>query len=130
MSTTRSERQGQTEVGIVNHVGLEFAALGATVRGRDITAYTKLNGHRLVLTTWAGKTMLASRSEVVRRHPDGSLVVLFRLTRRRFVVGYALGDGGMLFRGELLTDASDDEARRAAIYISNVCAAFDDVCAA
>lgn len=126
MSTSRSERNGQTEVGIVAHEGREFAALGATVQGRNVTAYTKLDGHRIVLTTWAGKIMLACRSEVVRRHRDGSLVILFRLTRRRFIVGYALGDSGMLFRGELLTDASEDEARRAAVYIANLCAAFDD----
>jgi hypothetical protein len=126
MSTSRSERHGQTEVGIVSHEGREFAALGATVHGRDITAYTRLDGHRIVLTTWAGKTMLACRSEVVRRHQDGSLVLAFRLTRRRFVVGYALGDGGMLSRGELLTDTTEEEARRAAVYIANFCAAFDD----
>lgn len=125
MSTTRSERHGQTEIGIIAPEGREFAALGATVHGRDITAYTKLDGHHIDLTTWAGKTMLACRSEVVRRHRDGSLVLIFRLTRRRFVVGYALG-GGMLFRGELLTDATEDEARRAAVYIANMCAAFDD----
>lgn len=126
MTISRSERSGQTEIGIVSHDGREFTALGATVRGRDITAYTKLDGHRIVLTTWAGKTMLACRGEVVRRHRDGSLVVLFRLTNGRFVVGYALGDSGMLFRGELLTGSTDDEARRAAVYISNLCAAFDD----
>jgi hypothetical protein len=125
MSTSRSERHGQTEVGIVTHDGREFAALGATVRGRDITAYTKLDGHRLVLTTWAGKTMLACRCEVVRRHRDGSLVLIFRLTHRRFVVGYALGDSGMLFRGELVTGMTD-EARRSAVFISNLLAAFDD----
>jgi hypothetical protein len=130
MSTSRSERHGQTEVGIVSQDGQEFAAIGATVHGRDITAYTKLDGHRIVLTTWAGKTMLACRSEVVRRHRDGSLVLIFRLTRCRFIVGYALGGSGMLFRGELLTDATDDEARRAAVFISNLCAAFDDVDAA
>jgi hypothetical protein len=126
MSTTRSERHGQTEIGIVIHDGREFSALGATVHGRDITAYTKLEGHRIVLTTWCGKTMLACRHDVVRRHRDGSLVLVFRLTRRRFVVGYALGDSGMLFRGELLTDATEDDARRAAVYIANMCAAFDD----
>jgi hypothetical protein len=126
MSTTRSDRHGQTEVGIVTHEGREFAALGATVHGRDITAYTKLDGSRIVLTTWTGKTMLACRNVVVRRHRDGSLILMFRLTRRRFVVGYALGESGMLFRGELLTDATDDEARRAAVYIANLCAAFDD----
>jgi hypothetical protein len=124
--STRSERHGQTEVGIVSHDGREFAALGATVHGRNVTAYTKLDGHRIVLTTWAGKTMLACRSEVVRRHRDGSLVLLFRLTNSRFVVGYALGDSGMLFRGELLTDATDEEARRAAVCIANFFAAFDD----
>lgn len=126
MSTSRSERHGQTEIGIVSHEGQEFAALGATVHGRDITAYTKLDGSRIVLTTWAGKTMLACRCEVVRQHRDGSHILVFRLTRRRFVVGYALGDSGMLFRGELVTGRTDDEARRAAVYISNFCAAFDD----
>lgn len=126
MSDTRSERHGQTEVGIVTHEGREFAALGATVHGRNVTAYTKLDGHRTVLTAWAGNTMLACRSEVVRRHRDGSLVLLFRLTNGRFVVGYALGGSGMLFRGELVTDATDEEARRAAVYIANLCAAFDE----
>jgi hypothetical protein len=126
MYTTRSERHGQTEVGIVSHQGRQFAALGATVHGRDITAYTKLDGHRIALTTWAGKITLACRHEVVRRHRDGSLVLMFRLTRRRFVVGYALGDGGMLFRGELLTGTTDGEARRAAVYIANMCSAFDE----
>lgn len=126
MSTSRSERHGQTEVGIVGHEGREFAALGATIHGRDITAYTKLEGHRIALTTWAGKTMLACRYEVVRRHRDGSLVLIFRLTKGRFIVGYALGDSGMLFRGELLTDATEEEARRAAVFIANMCAAFDD----
>jgi len=126
MSTSRSERHGQHEVGIVSHEGREFAALGATIHGRDITAYTKLADGNIVLTTWAGKTMLACRSEVVRRHRDGSLVLVFRLTNGRFVVGYALGESGMLFRGELLTGTTDDEARRAAVFIANLCAAFDD----
>jgi hypothetical protein len=126
MTTSRSERHGQTEVGFVCHEGREFAALGATVHRRDITAYTKLEGHRIVLTTWAGKTILACRSEIVRRHRDGSLVLIFRLTRYRFIVGYALGDSGMLFRGELVTGSTDDEARRAAVYIANFCAAFDE----
>lgn len=126
MSTSRSEHHGQTEVGIISHKGREFAALGATVHGRDITAYTKLDGGDIVLTAWVGKTMLACRNEIVRRHRDGSLVLIFRLTRRRFIVGYALGESGMLFRGELLTDATDDEARRAAVFNANMCAAFDD----
>jgi hypothetical protein len=126
MSTTRSERHGQTEIGIVTHAGREFAALGSTVHGRDITAYTKLAGGDIVLTSWCGKTMLDCRHQVVRRHRDGSLVLLFRLTHGRFVVGYALGDGGMLFRGELVTGTTDAAARRAAVHVANVFAAFDD----
>ena len=35
-------RQGQVEVGIVEHEGREFSALGATVVGRHVTGYTKL----------------------------------------------------------------------------------------
>ena len=123
--STRSERHGQTEVGIVTHEGQEFASLGASVHGRDITAYTKLVGHHIILTTWAGKIMMVCRHEVVRRHRDGSLVLIFRLTHGRFIVGYALGDSGMLFRGELVTGSTDD-ARRAAVFIANLCAAFDN----
>jgi hypothetical protein len=126
MSTTRSERHGQTEIGIVSHEGREFAALGATVLGRDITAYTKLDGFGIVLTTWCGKIMLDCRHEIVRRHRDGSLILLYRLTNGRFIIGYALAENGMLFRGELVTGRTDDEARRAAVYIANMCAAFDD----
>jgi len=126
MSTSRNERYGQAEVGIVTHQGREFTALGASVHGRDITAYTKLDGHRIALTTWAGRTTLACRCEVVRRHRDGSLVLLFRLTHGRFVVGYALGESEMLFRGELLPAATDDKARRAAVWIANFFAAFDE----
>lgn len=126
MSTSRSERHGQTEVGIVTHEGREFVALGATVHGRDITAYTKLTDGNIVLTTWCGKIMLACRHEVVRQHRDGSLILLYRLTKGRFIVGYALAENGMLFRGELVTGRTDDEARRAAVYIANMCAAFDD----
>jgi hypothetical protein len=126
MSTSRSERHGQTEIGIVTHEGREFVALGGTVHRRDITAYTKLDGSRIVLTTWTGTTMLACRHDVVRRHRDGSFILLYRLTHGRSVVGYALGDNGMLFRGELVTGRTDDEARRAAVYIANFFAAYDD----
>jgi hypothetical protein len=64
-------------------------------------------------------------SGVVRRHRDRSLILLYRLTSGRFIVGYALAENGMLFRGELVTGRTDDEARRAAVYISNFFAAYD-----
>jgi hypothetical protein len=38
MASTRSIRQGQIEIGIIEHNGHEFAAYGATIVRRDITA--------------------------------------------------------------------------------------------
>jgi len=50
---------------------------------------------------------------------------MFRLPRGRFIVGYALADNGMLFRGELLTDCDEDEARRHALMVSECFAQLD-----
>jgi hypothetical protein len=110
-------RQGQVEVGVIEHEGREFSALGASVSGRNITGYTKLDRGRISLTTWCGKTTVASRCEVVEKYWSGSLALMFRLTNSRYIVGYSLGEG-MLFRGELLTDTDDDDARRMARMIS------------
>jgi len=118
-------RHGQVEVGIVEHEGHEFSALGATLQGRSITGYTKLVGSDIHLTTWCGKTTLVCRSEVVERFWTGTLAHMFRLPRGRFIVGYALGDDGMLFRGELLTNCDEDEARRYALMLSDCFAALD-----
>jgi hypothetical protein len=115
---TWCERQGQVEVGVIDHEGRCFAALGASVQGRHVTGYTGLKTGDLFLTTWCGKTMLACRSEVVEEFHDGSLALMFRLRKSRFVVGYALAEQGMLFRGELLTGCTDDEARRTARQIA------------
>ncbi len=117
--TTRCERRGQAEIGIIEHEGREYAALGATVDGRHLTAYTKVRAGRLTLTTWCGKTMLACRSEDAAAYADGSLAVVFSLAKGRFIVGYALAEDGMLFRGELLTGCSVEEARRAAVRIAD-----------
>ena len=115
---TWCERQGQIEVGVIEHEGRCFAALGASVQGRHVTGYTGLQTGDIYLTTWCGRTMLACRSEVVEEFHDGSLVLLFRLTKGRFVAGYALGEKGMLFRGELLAGCTEDEARRTARWIA------------
>jgi predicted Zn-ribbon and HTH transcriptional regulator len=115
---TWCERQGQVEVGVIEHEGHTFAAFGASVQGRHITGYTALKTRDIYLTTWCGKTMLACRSEVVEEYHDGALVLMFRLTKGMFIVGYALGERGMLFRGELLTGCTDDEARRTARQIA------------
>lgn len=122
---THCIRQGQTEIGLVEHEGQEFLALGASIAGRYVTAYTSPVRGDIVLTTWCGQTMLSCRSEVVERYWSGSLTLLFRLTNGRFIVGYALGDDGMLFRGELLTDSDEDEARHIARQISELFAALD-----
>ena len=122
---TSCVRQGQIEVGIIEHQGREFSALGATVQGRSITGYTKLVDGEIQLSTWCGKTTLASRSEVVERFWSGSLALMFRLPRGRFIVGYALGENGMLFRGELLIDCDEDEAHRHALMVSECFAQLD-----
>jgi hypothetical protein len=121
---TSCVRQGQIEFGIIENEGREFSALGATVQGRSITGYTKSVGKHVNLTSWCGKTTLAARCEVVERFWSGSLALMFRLTRGRFIVGYALGDG-MLFRGELLTNSDEDEARRHALMVSDCFAQLD-----
>jgi len=112
---TRCVRQGQMEIGIVEHEGRDFSALGATVVGNDITGYTRLRDGEISLTTWSGQTVMACRSEVVATYWDGSLALVFRLPRGRFVAGYALGDDGMLFRGELLDTCTVEEAKAVAL---------------
>jgi hypothetical protein len=111
MASTRSIRQGQIEIGIIEHEGQDFAALGATVVRRDITGYLKFKKNHYWLTTWAGRTMFDCRSEVVERYWNGGLALMFRLPRSRFVVGNALGGDGMLFRGELIDGCTEDQAR-------------------
>ncbi len=124
--TTRCERRGQGEVGIVTHDGHTYAAFGSSVSGRNITAYTRYRDGCLSLTRWDGSTMLACRSEVVREFHDGSLALVIRLTQHRFIVGYALGDDGMLFRGELLIDCNDDRARHEAVSLAEYWACIDE----
>lgn len=121
---TSCVRQGQIEVATISHEGHEWSALGATVQGRAITGYTSLVGREIHLTSWCGKTTLASRSEIVERFWSGTLALMFRLPRGRYIVGYSLGDG-MLFRGELLTDCNEDEARRHAQMVSECFAEID-----
>lgn len=123
MTATRCERQGQIELGIIEHEGREFVALGATVIGRHVTGYTK-NDCNIQLTTWCGSTMLDCRSEIIENYWNGAMAIVFRLTSGRFIVGYALGDDGMLFRGELIDYSNDDQAkekaRQIAIYFSDL----------
>ena len=112
------QRRGLGEVGIVTHDGRIFAAFGSSVHGRNMTAYTRKRQGRFSLARWDGSTMLACRSQVVREFHDGSVTLMFRLTHRRFIVGFTLGDDGMLFRGELVTDCDEDTARREALSIA------------
>ncbi len=62
--------------------------------------------------------MLDCRSEVVERFWNGGLALMFRLPRRRYIVGYSLGDDGMLFRGELIDNCDEDEARHHCLMVS------------
>ena len=125
MTSTRSVRSGQVEIGIVEHEGQEFAAYGATICGREITGYLRYKRGHFWLTTWAGGTTLDCRSEVIERFWNGSLALMFRLPRGKYIVGYALGSDGMLFRGELLDHCSEHEARRHALTLSDNWAEVD-----
>jgi hypothetical protein len=127
MASTRSIRQGQIEIGIIEHEGHEYAALGATVVRRDITGYVKVKRGHFWLTTWAGGTMLDCRSEVIERFWHGGLALMFRLPRGRYIVGYALGDDGMLFRGELIDHCDEDEARHHCTMVANNWAEVDQM---
>ena len=122
---THCVRQGQVELGIIEHEGREFAALGASVVGRCVTGYTQLVDGEIHLSAWCGQTMLACRSVVVERYWSDSLALMFRLPRGRFIVGYALGNSGMLFRGELLADCDEDDARSMARELSDRFAELD-----
>lgn len=122
---TECYRRGQGEVGIVTNGGRVYAAFGASVQGHNVTAYTRNDECGLVLTRWDGGTMLACRSEVLREYHDGSLAIVFRLTNDRYIVGYALGDEGMLFRGELLLGCDEERARREAAALAEYWSQID-----
>ena len=123
--TTRCERQGQIEIGIIEHEGHEFVALGATVVGRSVTGYTHRTPSGIDLRTWCGRTMLACRCEVVERYWSDTVALLFGLTNGRFLIGYGLADHGMLFRGALVVDCSLEDARREARRIAEAFADLD-----
>jgi hypothetical protein len=44
------ERRGLGEVGVITHDGHVFAALGSSVNGRHVTAYTRKRHGRIILT--------------------------------------------------------------------------------
>jgi hypothetical protein len=50
---------------------------------------------------------------------------MFRLPHGRFIVGYALGDDGMLFRGELLTGCDGERARQEALALAEYWSEID-----
>ena len=92
MASTRSIRQGQIEIGIIEHDGHEFAALGASVVRRDITGYVKVKRGHFWLTRLDSGTMLDCRSEVVERYRNDGLALNVPFAKERaFHVGYALG---------------------------------------
>jgi hypothetical protein len=121
----RCERRGQVEIGIIDHDGRIFAAFGSSVQGHNITGFIALHHGQTALTRWDGSKMLACRSEVVREYHDGSLAIIFKLKNDRYIVGYALGAEGMLFRGELLLGCDDERARQEAVALAEYWARID-----
>jgi hypothetical protein len=97
--TVQCERRGQLEIGAIDHEGQVFVAFEEGVSGHNVTGYTSRRNGSVDLTRWDGISMLGCRSDVVREYGDGSLALVFRLRGDRFIVGHALGENGMLFRG-------------------------------
>jgi hypothetical protein len=122
---TRCERRGQGEIGIVTHEGHNYAAFGSSVNGLNVTAYTRNRNGCISLTRWDGSTMLACRSQFICQFTDGSLALVFSLNHKRYIVDYALGVDGMLFRGELLTNCDGERARHQAVEIAEYWSAID-----
>ena len=52
--------------------------------------------------------------------------LMLRLTNARFIVGHALGNDGMLFRGELLTDCDEDRAKDEALALADYWSGIDE----
>jgi hypothetical protein len=95
-----------------------FGSPGSSVHESNVTGYTGGRYHT-ILKSSDGRTILDARSEVAQEYrsdEQGTTYALaFALPRGRWIIGYALGLGEMLFRGELRTDLADDsEARQAA----------------
>ena len=113
MASTRSIRQGQIEIGVLEHEGHEFAALGATVVRRDLTGYIKYKRGCL------HPRKLASPSAWPRKWPPSSprstatatLTAKFRLRAsaamgiRKQRSGYASSSA----RGQTLRFAAEDQ---------------------
>jgi hypothetical protein len=91
-----------------------------------VTGYTRLRNGQVALTRWDGSTMLGCRCEIIRQFWDGSLALMFRLTHQQYIVGYALGDDGMLFRGELLSDCDEARARHEAVALAQYWSRIDE----
>ncbi len=124
--TTRCERRGQVEIGVIDHDGHTYAAFGSSTSGRNVTGYTRLRRGQVTLARWDGSTMLGCRSEVIRQFWDGSIALVLRLTNGRFIVGYSLGDDGMLFRGELIIGCDDERARHEAVELAEYWNGIDE----
>ena len=94
-------------------------------RAQQLTNLARLGNRSTTPTSWDGTTLLGCRSQVIREFYNDCLALMFRLTQRRFIVGYALGDDGMLFRGELLTNSDDERARQEALALAEYWSEID-----
>lgn len=124
---SQAYRIRQTETGVIEHNGNQFAATGSSVHGKQVTGYLGKHGE---LLRWDGLQMLSG----ARHHDIGTLrwgesgddgnVCAWKLTHNRWIVGWAMNGEGSLFRGELTTidegseTDKDDEAHRQAFEIA------------
>ena len=89
-----------------------FSANGATIVGRHVTGYVNKGANgELTLHAWHGPQLMRRGVEdrdqrwmAIKFDWISAVPVLFFLSHGRVIAGAYLGDGGSLFRGELLAD--------------------------
>jgi hypothetical protein len=99
MSTTfKAEQHGAIEVGIIEHEGREFSALGSVVTGDYVVAYKK----GTTVTTWAGDVLgtcrVVSTWKTPRSYVSTEMHQLEAVINGVRYRGRCAGDG-MIFRG-------------------------------
>ncbi|MBA2114083.1 hypothetical protein [Bremerella alba] len=87
--------------------GFDLANRRSSAIGNVVIGYTTVDGSHVTLRKWCGLLILDCRHQVVEQYRDGTFALLFRLTRGRYIVGYATGNG-KLFRGELFKGTCEE----------------------
>lgn len=99
---TRTEQHGNTEIGIIEYEGKEFAAFGSVITDTHISAYLGKAG---VLTNWAGEAVgtyhITSTWSIPRSFVSSTMHQVYACVNGKTYTGRSAGVG-MLFNGKLV----------------------------